>query len=74
MLFERFYRPDVSRSNQTGGYGIGLSIAQAIVSKHKGKISAQSSDGSSIIIKVILKKILNAFSIKDLFCVFKTKF
>ena len=36
----RFYRMDFSRSSQTGGYGIGLSVAKAIVSAHNGRISA----------------------------------
>lgn len=40
-LFERFYRTDSSRSRETGGYGIGLSIAKAIVQAHKGKICAK---------------------------------
>ncbi len=40
-LFDRFYRGEASRSRETGGYGIGLSIAQAIVHGHKGKISVQ---------------------------------
>ena len=37
-IFERFYREDESRNRKTGGYGIGLSIAQWIISAHKGKI------------------------------------
>ena len=41
-LFDRFYRADSSRSRETGGYGVGLSIARAIVQTHRGKIAAQS--------------------------------
>ncbi len=46
-LFDRFYRADPSRTRETGGYGIGLSIAQAIVQLHRGKLSAQT-EGSKI--------------------------
>ena len=53
-LFDRFYRMDESRNSQTGGYGIGLSIAQAIVIAHKGKIQASSEDGQSLLITVTL--------------------
>jgi signal transduction histidine kinase len=54
ILFERFYRPDSSRSRQTGGSGIGLSVAQAIVLAHKGKINARSDDGVSILFTITL--------------------
>ena len=53
-LFDRFYRPDESRSANTGGTGIGLSMAQAIVETHGGKITVKSTDGSSILFTVIL--------------------
>lgn len=52
VLFERFYRSDSSRNSKTGGYGIGLSIAQSIVLKHRGRISADSFDGKKIIFSV----------------------
>lgn len=47
-LFDRFYRADASRSSETGGFGIGLSLARATVEAHKGKISARSDDGCSL--------------------------
>ena len=43
--FDRFYRADSSRARATGGYGIGLSTAKAIVTRHKGRISACYADG-----------------------------
>lgn len=53
-LFDRFYRMDQSRNSQTGGYGLGLSIAAAIVNLHKGKISASTQDEHSLLITVAL--------------------
>lgn len=52
-LFDRFYRSDRSRNSATGGYGIGLAIAKAIVNTHRGKIQASSSDGNSLTIEAI---------------------
>ncbi len=51
-LFDRFYRTDESRNSQTGGYGLGLSIAAAIVTAHKGKISASTTDEKSLLMTV----------------------
>ena len=53
-LFDRFYRSDQSRSSETGGYGLGLSIARSIVLAHRGKIRAESADGQSLTIAVTL--------------------
>ena len=52
-LFDRFYRADASRS-QVQGYGIGLSLARAIVTAHGGKISAESPDGASLVVTAVL--------------------
>lgn len=51
-LFDRFYRSDSSRS-QKGGFGIGLSAAQAIVRQHKGEIEAHY-EGDTIVFTVRL--------------------
>lgn len=40
-LFDRFYRTDESRARESGGYGIGLSVAKSIVLAHQGKITAK---------------------------------
>lgn len=49
-VFDRFYRTDTSRNSETGGHGIGLSIAKAITTSHEGKIKATTNDGKSFII------------------------
>ena len=41
-IFEPFYRVDKSRSRDTGGYGIGLSLCKTIMDAHGGTIDADS--------------------------------
>lgn len=52
ILFDRFYRLDASRNSETGGFGIGLSIAKAIAEKHGGSIKAYSPDGDRMVIEL----------------------
>lgn len=53
-IFDRFYRFDSSRNSETGGHGIGLSLAYAIVSAHGGKITPFSGKEYNFGITVIL--------------------
>jgi len=47
-LFDRFYRVDASRTEKTGGAGLGLAIAKSIVDLHGGEISARSDDTRTV--------------------------
>ncbi len=42
-LFEAFYRVDSARTRETGGYGLGLSIAQRIAAQHGGTLTARNT-------------------------------
>ncbi|ONI47580.1 hypothetical protein AN644_04715 [Candidatus Epulonipiscium fishelsonii] len=52
--FDRFYRADSSRNSGSSGFGIGLAMAKTIVLNHKGNITAESLDGKTVMIKIIL--------------------
>ena len=45
LIFERFYRTDLSRSRKTGGAGIGLAFVKAIVQAHQGTVTVTSKVG-----------------------------
>jgi signal transduction histidine kinase len=53
-VFERFYRTDLSRSSQSGGAGIGLTIVKAIVQMHHGEITLESEPGKGTEFRIAL--------------------
>ncbi len=53
-IFEPFYRVDRSRSKDTGGYGIGLSLVKRIVDAHGGTIDVESQIGQGTSVRVRL--------------------
>lgn len=53
-IFERFYRTDESRARQTGGAGLGLSIAKWIAQRHGGWLEAASRQGVGTRITLVL--------------------
>lgn len=57
-IFKRFYRVDKSRSKETGGVGLGLSIAGWIANAHHGRIEVESelNQGSTFIVYLPIQK------------------
>nr|WP_230596420.1 HAMP domain-containing sensor histidine kinase [Rhodococcus sp. 15-2388-1-1a] len=55
-VFERFYRADSSRTRESGGSGLGLSIVAALVAAHRGTVRVQSVPGQGATFRVELPR------------------
>ncbi len=53
-IFERFYRVDKKRTRKTGGYGLGLSIVQQVLSAHGGHLSVKSTVEKGSTFRIVL--------------------
>lgn len=53
-IFDRFYRSDSARKAESGGHGLGLSIARIIVMAHGGKLRVRSKPGAGTTFFVVL--------------------
>lgn len=54
-LFDRFYRMDEARSrDKQSGYGIGLSIAQAVIDRHGGSVIARMTSENTLLIRLMI--------------------
>ncbi len=53
-VFEPFYRLETSRSLETGGHGLGLSIARSIIRAHGGEITLFDHPGGGLVARVFL--------------------
>jgi heavy metal sensor kinase len=60
QVFERFFRVDPSRNKDSGGFGLGLSIAQTIARQHGSSIELQSRSGGGSVFSIALTEVHTA--------------
>lgn len=53
-IFDAFYRPESDRSRQSGGVGLGLSIAKKVIDAHEGNITAENMEPTGLLIRIEL--------------------
>ena len=55
-IFEPFYRTDEARARESGGYGLGLAIAQRSVALHQGSIAARNLPGGGLCVSIAIPR------------------
>lgn len=58
-IFEPFYRADKSRSRNTGGYGLGMSLCKKIMDAHGGKIKIESTHGEGTTVSLEFRNMID---------------
>jgi two-component system sensor histidine kinase CpxA len=58
-IFNPFYRVDSSREKKTGGYGLGLSIAQQAIKLHHGYIKAMNRKKGGLLVRIVFPTLVN---------------
>ncbi|MFD2387710.1 sensor histidine kinase [Enterococcus rivorum] len=56
FVFDRFYRVEKSRTNITGGSGLGLPIVKQIIERHGGKVMIESIVNEGTKVTILLRK------------------
>jgi len=55
-IFEPFYRVDRSRSKDTGGYGLGLTLCKKIMEAHAGRIEISNNEKGGVMVQLVFPK------------------
>jgi signal transduction histidine kinase len=58
-VFDPFYRVEASRSRETGGTGLGLTLARTVIRAHGGDIALTNREGRGLRVIVSLPKTIN---------------
>ena len=57
-IFSPFYRVDTAREKKTGGYGLGLAIAERAVALHGGTIKAYNQKNGGLLVRIVLPLVI----------------
>jgi signal transduction histidine kinase len=61
-IFDRFFRADAARGTESGGVGLGLTIARRIIEAHGGDIEVESEAGQGTTVRLWLPVVGDSLS------------